>query len=290
MQTRSQTRKNKTRTNYSEIDSLTSNKAAADTSSNYSISSASTYRGPPHLYPSSKPSSYTPKSPEPSCTESEERYLNPNDRPSKKPKINHILTVSPSKSVDIQEAFKKPEESEILDQEEYSSPSKNSGLNFTNKQRGRGLEIGFRHNWSCTPSSYRLSLATEYLEDIRQFEDQRYYLLNQLEDLEQKKAEKLRKIAEIVETQKEELKLDTIGKLQASLSSQETVGPSASFDKTGQELHNFDFVEVDNPYTCTTEEGQVIQVIPNNIALVRLTESKRVIGFFGSDIRVLEEE
>ena len=290
MQTRSQANKDKTQTNYCEIDSITSNKATADSSSSYSVSSASTYQGPDHLYPSSKPSNYTPKSPEYSCTESEERYLNPSDRPSKKPKINHILTVSPAKSADTLDAFKKPEESEILDQEEYNSPIKNSGLSFTREQRGRGLEIGYRVNWSCNPSSYRLSLITEYLEDLRQFEDQRYYLLNQLEDLEQRKTEKLREISRLVDTQKEELKIDTVAKFQASLTSEETVSQSATFDKTGKELHNFDQVEVENPFTCSTEEGRVVQVIANNIALVRLTESQKVIGFFGSDIRTLEEE
>ena len=64
--------------------------------------------------------------------------------------------------------------------------------------------------------------------------------------------------------------------------------PTTTFDKFGIEIQAHKLVEVDNPFTSLVEEGVVKQVLPNNVALVRLSNSDRIIGLFGNQIKSLE--
>ena len=64
--------------------------------------------------------------------------------------------------------------------------------------------------------------------------------------------------------------------------------PTTTFDKFGIEIQAHELVEVDNPFTSLVEEGVVKQVLPNNIALVCLSNSEKVIGLFGNQIKSLE--
>ena len=63
---------------------------------------------------------------------------------------------------------------------------------------------------------------------------------------------------------------------------------TTTFDKFGTEIQAHKLVEVDNPFTSLVEEGVVKQVLPNNIALVHLSNSDRIIGLFGNQIKSLE--
>ena len=103
------------------------------------------------------------------------------------------------------------------------------------------------------------------------------------------KRRKLLSIEDILETQSEEVKISTLADFQVQLSKSDTVDrTTTTFDKFGIEIQAFESVEVDNPFTDLVEGGTVKQVLPNNLALVRLHNSERVIGLFGHQIKSLE--
>ena len=135
-----------------------------------------------------------------------------------------------------------------------------------------------------------MTLGTELIAEIEDIDLRRSELLEELGYLEQVKRRKLLSLEEILETQREELKISTIAEFEGHLerSTLDTRQPTTTFDKFGTEIQAHELVEVDNPFTSLVEEGTVKQVLPNNVALVRLSNSDRIIGLFGNQIKSLE--
>ena len=134
-----------------------------------------------------------------------------------------------------------------------------------------------------------MTLATKTLVEIEEIDLKRSKLLEDLGRLEQEKRRKLLNLEGILATQVEELKLSTISNIERQLEQGITEQKSINtFDKFGVEIHAHDLVEVDNPFTCYIEEGVIQQVLPNNVALIRLSETEQIIGLFGHQIKSLE--
>ena len=191
----------------------------------------------------------------------------------------------------LQRAYKTPEESTRFTREEdYPDFPKFSELLHLRPGLRSGLEEGFSRNISCGPSGYRLTLGTELIAEIEDIDLRRSELLEELGYLEQVKRRKLLSLEEILETQREELKISTIAEFGGHLerNTPDRRQPTTTFDKFGTEIQAHKLVEVDNPFTSLVEEGVVKRVLPNNVALVRLSNSDRIIGLFGNQIKSLE--
>ena len=202
-----------------------------------------------------------------------------------------VSPLNPCRATDNRQAFKTPEGSTRFTREEdYPDLPKFSDLLHLRPGLRDGLEEGFARNNSCGPSGYRLTLAAELIAEIEGIDFERSELLAHLGHLEQVKRRKLLNLEEILEVQREELKISTIAEFEGHLerSTPDTRQPTTTFDKFGTEIQAHELVEVDNPFTSLVEEGTVKQVLPNNVALVRLSNSDRIIGLFGNQIKSLE--
>ena len=199
--------------------------------------------------------------------------------------------VSP-RFTDIKKAFKQvPITAKRNHPEDYPNLPKFSDLLHLRPGLRSGLEQGFAHNFSCGPSVYRLKLGIELVAEIEEIDYNRSRLLEELGELEQVKRRKLLSIEDILETQREEVKISTLAEFEKHYSSPDSdtvTRATTTFDKFGIEVQTFDSVEVDNPFTNQLEGGTVKQVLPNNLALVRLNNSERVIGLFGDQLKSLE--
>jgi hypothetical protein len=176
-------------------------------------------------------------------------------------------------------------------EEDYPNLPKFADLLRLKPELRSGLEQGYSRNFSCGPSGYRLTLASELLAEIEDIDISRCGLLEELGLLEQTKRKKLESLERILEIQKEELKISTIAEFgnhlqQNTLDSRQ---PTTTFDKFGIEIQTHDVVEVHNPYTDLLEDGTVKEVLGNNVALIRLHNSDNIVGLFGDAIRSLEE-
>ena len=152
-----------------------------------------------------------------------------------------------------------------------------------------GLEEGYSTNFSCGPSGYRLKLGSEILEEVQDIDFRRAQLLDELADLEWEKRSKLTSLHSILDTQLEELKANTLSEFELRLSkNSEEQKLTTTRDKFGVELQAGEPVEAYNPFTDLIEDAVVKQVLPNNVALVRLANSEQVVGLFGDQLVSLD--
>ena len=202
-----------------------------------------------------------------------------------------VSPVNRLRATDLVEAYKTPEESlRFTRAEDYPDLPKFTDLLHLRPGLTSGLEQGYSRNPSCGPSGYRLTLASELIAEIEDINISRCGLLEEIGRLEQVKRRKLLSLEEILETQREELKISTIAEFGSHLQQNtlDTRQPTTTFDKFGNEIQAHDLVEVDNPFTCSVEDGKIVQVLPNNVALIRLSNSNNIIGLFGHQIKSLE--
>ena len=186
---------------------------------------------------------------------------------------------------------KNDRDSRNTQEEDYPNLPKFADLLRLKPELRSGLEQGYSRNFSCGPSGYRLTLASELLAEIEDIDISRCGLLEELGRLEQAKRRKLQNLEQILEIQREELKITIVAEFgnQLHQNTLDTRQPTTTFDKFGIEIQAHDLVEVRNPYTCLLEDGRVKQVLPNNVALIRLCNSGNIIGLFGDAIKSLEE-
>ena len=64
---------------------------------------------------------------------------------------------------------------------------------------------------------------------------------------------------------------------------------SKCFDFEGREVSHTDLVEVENPYSGGSQQGKVIQVVNNNIVLVRLFSTGKTVPKFGFEVKLLKD-
>ena len=276
----------------------TSDQAIANSTT--SLDSFSTYQ-PESSSESSKVAS-VPSPPDPTVL-TLERYKRNQDReePPPTPKrvrfeppqvspFNRHSTTSESAS-EFVNSYKTPEgyPSTFTREEDYPALPKFADLLHLKPELSQGLEKGYTRNLGCGPSGYRLTLGTQLIAEIEDIDFRRSKLLEELGRLEQDKRRKLLNIEGIFASQVEELKISTISELERQLELGISDTKSINtFDKFGVEIQAHDLVEVDNPFTCYIEEGTIKQVLPNNVALIRLSETEQIIGLFGHQIKSLE--
>ena len=262
------------------------------------IDSSSTYQPESNPDSSSANSVASIESPPNPTVLNLERYKRTQDRVEPPPTPKRVRfeppLVSPvnrHRATDLVQAYKTPEESTRLTrEEEYPILPKFADLLHLRPGLSSGLEQGYSRNLSCGPSGYRLTLASELIAEIEDIDISRCGLLEEIGRLEQAKRRKLLSLEEILATQREELKISTIAEFGSQLqqSTPDTRQPTTTFDKFGIEIQAHDLVEVDNPFTCSVEDGKIVQVLPNNVALIRLSNSNNIIGLFGHQIKSLE--
>ena len=143
------------------------------------------------------------------------------------------------------------------------------------------------------PSLHRLTLIQEYLSDLKAVE-------NRLETSEAKaiwkeeeRARIVDRIEDLIATQIEEVKGTELGQY-SELIGEELFGnyqlsATKCFDFQGKEVTHTDLVEVENPYSGGSQQGRVIQVLNNNIVLVRLFSTGKTVSKFGFEIKLLED-
>ena len=187
------------------------------------------------------------------------------------------------KATDLREAYKNPADSREINHEfSHSSFPTFKDLHFLAPGIVSGLEQGYSTNFSCGPSGYRLKLGSEILREVQEIDFERAQLLDKLADLEWEKRSKLTSLNSILETQLEELKCNTVTNF---FNSPEEERPlTKTTDRFGIEVQAGEPVEAYNPFTDLIEDGTVTQVLPNNIALVRLTDSEHIVGLFGDHL------
>ena len=142
----------------------------------------------------------------------------------------------------------------------------------------------FARNQWVKPSLHRLTLIQEYIADLKILEESWP---------EPDKVRIVRKIQDLINIQLEEAKgteLTHYSELvQEQLFGNFQLLPTVCFDCEGKQINHQDLLEVEDPYSGGTQQGRTIQVLNQNIVLVRLASTGRVVTKFGFEVKLLTE-
>ena len=149
-----------------------------------------------------------------------------------------------------------------------------------------------RNNW-VRPAVHRLTLIQDYLSDLRTIEENKTEI-ERLQALQSEERAKIyKKLEDLIAIQLEETKGKALSQytdlLQDSLFGNTQLTATQAFDSAGKALDHSDLVEVENPYSGGVYQGRIVQVVDNNIVLVRLSETEKIVAKFGSETRLLPD-
>jgi gas vesicle protein len=150
--------------------------------------------------------------------------------------------------------------------------------------------------WSITPSCNRLHTLEEHILELERTELRSETLRNRLEELAENRKELIRKIQDLTQTQLQEQLTNTLARIQNQLRTprtglQEATHSRPALDCCQNQISPEDTVEVETPFHKENqfELAKVVQTLENNIVLIRLRSTNKVLGSFGSKLRVLKD-
>ena len=154
----------------------------------------------------------------------------------------------------------------------------------------------FARNQWVKPSLHRLTLIQEYISDLKAFEEAKHPESLSPRTIELRNEEKVRiihKLEDLIAVQLEEVKGTELTQynelVQEELFGNYQLLPTICFDCEGKQINHTDLLEVEDPYSGGTQQGRIIQVLNNNIVLVRLASTGRVVTKFGFEVKLLTE-
>lgn len=179
------------------------------------------------------------------------------------------------------------EEDDLSFHSDYSLKSRA----YSRQKKAAKTEALISRPWILSPSTQRLHSIEEIALELSSIEAKSEQLRTVLQELSSEKQKLLKQLKDLTETQLEEQLSDTLSKYQEKLSDP-TFGLEPKhlcLDCLGAPVGNQDLVEVESNFLEGRVTGRVVQTAEENIALVRLDNTGKVIGTFGSRIRVIEE-
>ena len=149
-----------------------------------------------------------------------------------------------------------------------------------------------RNQW-VRPSLHRLTLIQEYLTDLKAVDNRLELSTARAIEKEEERGRIIEKLEDLVAVQIAEVKGTELGSY-SELISEELFGnyqltTTQCFDFEGREVNHTDLVEVQDPYSGGIQQGRVIQLVNNNIVLVRLFSTGKTVPKFGFEVRLLED-
>ena len=190
---------------------------------------------------------------------------------------------------------KRPKVSEP-DSEEDFNPSAYQGRikSYHYQRRAAAQKHTAERPWIISQSTNRLHEIEEISEELQNIDLRTEQLVDLFHKLSKDKRRLLSKLETITETQLQEQLSQVLSKYQEqilnpSVSHIHVENPSLCVDCRGTSISFQDLVEVE---TCFTEDkalARVLQTLENNIALVRVIDTGKIVGVFGSRLRVVEE-
>lgn len=197
------------------------------------------------------------------------------------------------RSEEDEESLKRiPSEEEL----EFLTEKEELGARAHKEKREQIITQRAQRPWSITPSCSRLHTLEEHILELERLELRTDSLKNHLEELSQSKKELIRKIQDITQTQLQEQLTNTLARIQNQLRTPGTGLQKASHSRPALDccknpIGPEDTVEIQTPFHRENqfELGRVVQTLENNIVLVRLRSTDKVIGSFGSKLRLLKD-
>lgn len=180
-------------------------------------------------------------------------------------------------------------------EDEFSQTAYNQRAKAYHYQRRAAAQ---RHTaerpWIISQSTNRLHEIEEISEELQDIELRTEQLTDLLHKLSKDKRRLLSRLETITETQLQEQLSQVLTKYQEQIldpkvSHIHVENPSLCVDCRGVSISFQDLVEVE---TCFSEDkalARVVQTLEDNIALVRVLDTGKVIGVFGTRLRVVEE-
>ena len=192
-----------------------------------------------------------------------------------------------------EESLKRIPSEEQLD---FLTEREEQGARVAKERRNQIINQRAQKPWSITPSCSRLHTLEEHILELEKLELRTESLRNHLEELSQSKKELIRKIQDITQTQLQEQLTNTLARIQNQLRTPGSGLLKASHSRPALDccknpIGPEDTVEVQTPFHRENqfELGKVVQTLENNIVLVRLRSTDKVIGSFGSKLRLLKD-
>ena len=160
---------------------------------------------------------------------------------------------------------------------------------FSAFQREQALSTGYINNLSVTPAIRRIAQVREDLIKIQDLNNRTKQTVLSIRHQCNQREESINKALENIDLQLEEKKIQTLGKYRELFESpwkltRQIAEHIHCFDKEGKQICFHSTVQVTSPFKEEPETGVVVQVLENNLVLVRLVSTNKVAGFFGSEI------
>ena len=215
-------------------------------------------------------------------SDEEENYYCPESRGGKRLKVE-----------EEDESLKKVESEENL---EFQSEKEDLGTRAGRERRHQAIDQRAQRPWSITPSCSRLHTLEEHILELERTEFRSESLRNRLEELAETRKDLIRKIQDLTQTQLQEQLTSTLARIQNQLRTpktglQEATHSRPALDCCQNQIAPEDTVEVETPFHTENqfELAKVVQTLENNIVLVRLRSTNKVLGSFASKLRVLKD-
>ena len=218
-----------------------------------------------------------------SSDEEQENYYCPETRGGKRLKTEE----------EEEQSIKRVESEECLD---FLTEKVELGARFWKERRKQIVSQVAQQPWTVTASCNILHTLEEYILELERVELRSESIRNLLQEQAERKKELIRKIQDLTQTQLQEQLAETLARIQNQLRSprsglQKATHSRPALDCCQNQIGPDDTVEVETPFHSDTqfELGKVIQTVENNIVLVRLRSTNKVLGSFGSKLRVLKD-
>ena len=214
-------------------------------------------------------------------SDDEDNYYSPESRGGKRLKTEE------------DESLKRIDSEENLD---FQSEREELATRACRERRYQAINQRAQKPWSITPSCSRLHTLEEHILELERTELRSEVLRNRLEEQAEKRKDLIRKIQDLTQTQLQEQLTDTLARIQNQLRSPKSgllkaTHSRPALDSCQNQIGPDDTVEVETPFHSDNqfELGKVIQTVENNIVLVRLRSTNKVLGSFGSKLRVIQD-
>ena len=195
--------------------------------------------------------------------------------------------------IEEDESLKRIDSEENLD---FQSEREELGTRAARERRHQTVNQRAQRPWSITPSCSRLHTLEEHILELERTELRSETLRNRLEELAENRKELIRKIQDLPQTQLQEQLTNTLARIQNQLRTprtglQEATHSRPALDCCQNQISPEDTVEVETPFHKENqfELAKVVQTLENNIVLIRLRSTNKVLGSFGSKLRVLKD-
>ena len=189
--------------------------------------------------------------------------------------------------------LKRSESEEDLD---YHSDTSQKKRDLAKTVRHQRFQKNITQPWLVSPSCTRLHSIDECIKELESLELKQESLRRLIQDQTERKKQILHQLSDLTNTQLQEQLSHHLSKIQAQLSIPKSGILDASYsqpclDCCKRAIGPGDTVEVETPFHCedSFEIGKVIQTVEDNIVLVKLRSTDKVLGTFGSKLRLIED-